>query len=205
MLQMQQSRTFKVRIRSNATRSSYTNNHASDKWSHGKTHGRVRYVADENADNEGTNEFVDSVFTVEDQGNSEVFYVTPALRVPVTLHGVDMDMEVDTGATVSVMNYTVYNKHFKHLPLESVERKLHAYSGIELDIAGQIKVHVNYNGQEATLPIVVIKADRYAPPLLGRDWLKVIKLDWHKMFSSGKYCINTEGVEELKAKYADIF
>ncbi len=50
----------------------------------------------------------------------------------MNLHGVKLEMEVDTGATVSVMNKNVYDKHFSHIKLDPVERKLHAYSGTEL-------------------------------------------------------------------------
>lgn len=57
--------------------------------------------------------------------------------------------------------------YLSHLPLQPASRKLHAYAVTPLDIAGQIVVHVKYNEQEADLPIIVIRADRYAPPLLG--------------------------------------
>ena len=104
-------------------------------------------------------------------------------------------MEVDTGRTVSVMNITEYNRHFKNITLQPIERRVHAYSGTQLDIAGQIKVHVNYNSQEATLPILVINADTYTPPVFRRDWLSVIKLDWHTLFATGQYSIPTGGVD----------
>ncbi len=65
---------------------------------------------------------------------------------------------------------------------------------------------VKYKDQEVTLPIIVINADRYAPPLLGRDWLNIIRLDWSKLFASGpQYSIATDGIENLKMKYADLF
>lgn len=56
-------------------------------------------------------------------------------------------MEVDTGASVSIMNTLVYNEHFKHIKLIPVERKLHAYTGAQLDIAGKTDVNVTYEEQ----------------------------------------------------------
>lgn len=164
------------------------------KFKHKNTsRGQVRYV---NQDDE----FVDSVFTVDAHSQEH-----KAIKIPIKLENTKIEMELDTGASVSVMNVTVYNTHFKHIKLIPVERKLHAYTGAQLDIAGKIEVNVDYEGQKALLPIFVINADKYAPPLLGRDWLHVIKLDWHQLLPSGQYTIRADSVEKLKDKYSDIF
>lgn len=39
---------------------------------------------------------------------------------------------------------------------------------------------VEYNGQTATLPLIVVKGE--GPSLLGRNWLGALKLDWHDIF-----------------------
>ena len=36
-------------------------------------------------------------------------------------------------------------------------------------IVGQIQIDVDYNGQRVTLPLLVVRAERYTPPLLGRS------------------------------------
>ena len=41
-------------------------------------------------------------------------------------------------------------------------------------------VGVKYGDQTVTLPLLVIKGE--GPSLLGRNWLDVLKLDWHEIF-----------------------
>ena len=179
---------------------------------HGKLQprGRVRYLAED----DGTpvsDQFVDSVFTV---GGDDIFdeetvnalkSSVPALKVPVIIQNVPMEMEVDTGVVVSIMNFEVYERHFRDIKMKPVRRKLYAYSGTPLPVEGQITVQVKCNGQTETLPIVVVQADKYAPPLFGRDWLSGIRLDWPQLFATGQYSINVDLVEDLKERYHDVF
>ena len=83
--------------------------------------------------------------------------------------------------------------------------KLHGYSGSSLVVAGEISVKVKYNVQECQLPMLVVKADKEAPPLFGRSWLQGIKLDWPAIFSQRVHVIKLDMIKELQSKYADIF
>ena len=69
----------------------------------------------------------------------------PAVKVSVRIEGVDLQMEVDTGAAASIINYTDYARYFKYLALRPVNKTFHAYTGSPLDIAGQILVDEKYN------------------------------------------------------------
>ncbi|XP_042625658.1 uncharacterized protein K02A2.6-like [Cyprinus carpio] len=53
---------------------------------------------------------------------------------------------------------------------------LKTYTGEPLAPEGVIKVQVRLNKQCADLPLYVVKVD--APALFGREWLRVIKLNW---------------------------
>ena len=77
-------------------------------------------------------------------------------------------MEVDTGAAASIMNYMDYARYFKYLALRPVNKTFHTNTGTPLDIAGQILVDVEYNDQQLTLPLLIVRAKTYASPLLGR-------------------------------------
>ena len=121
--------------------------------------------------------------------------------VPVVIKGVALEMELDTGAAVSI----VYLKYFCHIPLSTTTRQLHVYSGSPLVVAGEITVKVKYNTRECQLPMLVVKAEKQAPPLFGRSWLRVIKLDWPSIFSQGTHVVKLDMVKELQSKYADIF
>ena len=125
--------------------------------------------------------------------------------VPVVIEGVALEMELDTGAAVSIVSCVDYLKYFCHIPLSTTTRQLHVYSGSPLGVAGEITVKVKYNTQECQLPMLVVKADKQAPPLFGRSWLRVIKLDWPSIFSQGTHVVKLDMMKELQRKYADIF
>ncbi|XP_071944259.1 uncharacterized protein [Antedon mediterranea] len=128
---------------------------------------------------EGNDDFVDTMFCVGIKQDNSV----PPITVQMRVDDIDIDFEVDTGAAVSIISFDDYESKLSHLPLKSVKRTLHAYTGTKLDIAGEIKVTVNYRGQSNVLPLIVVRTQRRnSPPLLGRTWLEVIKLDWKSLF-----------------------
>ena len=134
----------------------------------------------------------------------------PAVKVPVRIEGADLHMEVDTGAAASIMNYTDYVRYFKYLALRPVNKTFHTYTGTPLDIAGQILVDVEYNDQQLTLPFLAVRAEKYAPSLLGWAWITKIRLDWKNLFSpsNGQFVVepdNDERIVRLKERYAEIF
>ena len=96
----------------------------------------------------------------------------------VTANGVELKMEVDTGASVSIISEYTYNKLRTHNmpPLQETTLKLRTYTGETLQIHGAIKVDVIYNDQTDTLPLLVMEGT--GPSLMERDWLTKIRLDW---------------------------
>ena len=126
------------------------------------------------------------------------------------IEGVDLQMEVDTGAAASIMNYTDYVRYFKYLALRPVNKTSHTNTGTPLDTAGQILVDVEYNDQQVTLPLLLVRAKKYASPLLGRAWMTKIRLDWKNLFSpsNGQFVVesdNDEPIVRLKERYAETF
>ena len=59
-------------------------------------------------------------------------------------------------------------------------------------------VHVKYKGQIASLPLLVVEGD--GPSLLGRSWLKAIKLDWQQI-----YWVRHSALEGVLQKYRSVF
>ena len=167
-------------------------------------------VSDDSAD-----EFLGSIFNLEEsqkQESQKSGLSAPAVKVPVLIEDVNFQMEVETGAAVSILNYSDYERHFKYLALKPVEKSFHAYAGTPLDVAGQILVDVVQNGQRATLPLLVMRAERYAPPLLGRSWMMKIRLDWANLFPStnGQFAVGQDtdsrvkGLKELQLKSSSL-
>ena len=93
----------------------------------------------------------------------------------------DVDMELDTGAAVSVMS----KESFLNLPGEKgklvpTKLKLRTYTGETVIPLGIGQVDVALGNQELKLPITVV--DGKVPTLMGRDWLQKLKLDWGRLF-----------------------
>ena len=161
----------------------------------------------------GEDQFFESIFNL-DVAQSSVSQTsgmaTPAVKVPVLIEDTEFLMEVDTGAAASILSYSDYERYFKYLALRPVQRTFHAYAGTPLDVGGQILVDVEHNGQRATLPLLVVRAESYAPPLLGRSWLTKIRLDWSTLFSPPISQVSVDQdndvrVERLKEQYREIF
>ena len=61
-----------------------------------------------------------------------------------------------------------------------------------------------------TLPFLIVRAEKYAPSLLGGAWMTRIRLDWKNLFlpSNGEFMVegdNDKRIERLKERYAEIF
>ena len=52
------------------------------------------------------------------------------ITVPVEIEGVSLELELDTGAAVSIVSYADYCKYFCHIPLSTTTKHLHVYSGL---------------------------------------------------------------------------
>ena len=105
--------------------------------------------------------------------------------VTVTIEYTDSQIKMDTGADASILSYADYERHFKYLTLRPENSLFHAYAGTPLGIAGQILVDVEHNSQRATLPLLFVCAEQYAPPLLGRSWM--LKVSIHLQLVSSRW------------------
>nr|XP_055071051.1 uncharacterized protein K02A2.6-like [Misgurnus anguillicaudatus] len=102
-----------------------------------------------------------------------------SIIVKPEVEGIPLEMELDTGAAVSLISTETYNKILKHLPLCSTDIVLRTYTGQALNPEGVIDVHVKMGKQTAVLPLYVVHGDY--PPLYGREWLRQIKLNWKEI------------------------
>ena len=110
-------------------------------------------------------------------------------------------MELDTGATVSVISESEWSQLFPGTnDLKPYTGKsLRGYSGHQLDITGQATVQVVYEQQKADLPLVVIAGTK-RPALFGRNWLAAIKLNWTELQK-----IQSNKLQDLLEKHAPLF
>lgn len=95
-----------------------------------------------------------------------------------------VNMEIDTGAAVSIISQELYDASFSHLPLEGAKVKLKTYTGENIPVLGQFTARVAYDDQKVTLPLIVVQGA--GPPLCGRNWLQTIRLDWKRIRRESK-------------------
>ena len=119
----------------------------------------------------------------EEVGEYSLYSITGtgkrAYTVKPKLNGVELEMEIDTGATLSLISEETYCKLWQahQTPtLETTDTNLRTYTGEKITALGKIKVEVAINSQLAELSLLVVKGN--GPSLLGVDWLEKLRLDW---------------------------
>ena len=104
---------------------------------------------------------------------------TRPYHVYVKLNGSPVRMEIDTGVSVSVVGEGIFKaiqRGEQPLELQKTSIRLRTYTGGEIPVRGSVRVPVEHNGQNQTLPLIVTEGE--GPSLIGRDWLATLRLDW---------------------------
>ena len=122
----------------------------------------------------------------------------PPLKVCVQLDECNIPMEIDTGASMSIMSEDTYRKIWPAKKLEVSNVKLQTYSKEPSPVVDARYVQVQYEGQSATLPLIVVKGN--GPTLLGRNWLGIIKINWCDIHYTPSI-----GLQNLLEKYDVMF
>ena len=103
------------------------------------------------------------------------------IMVSVELNGQKLDMEVDTGAAFSVISEATRQAVFSNQMLHPSELVLKTYTDECMKVKGTLNMRVKYGNQKQKLVLVVV--DGNGPSLLGRNWLKYLRLDWNNIFA----------------------
>ena len=117
------------------------------------------------------------------------------IMVPVKINSIPCKMELDTGASVTVIPEEMWEKEIVSVLVVECRVTLKSYFGHAIPVVGENTVHVQYQTQQVNLPIVVTKGEGLA--LMGRDWLSKLKLDWHQIS-------NVQQADPPKTKLEDI-
>ena len=105
--------------------------------------------------------------------------VQNGIFVPLRLEDKECTMQLDTGASKTVVPQSFFDKFCSHIPLQKTNTIMTTYTRESVVPEGKAEVKVTYEGKHYTLPLIVVKQGSCA--LLGRDWLEKIKLDWSKL------------------------
>ena len=123
------------------------------------------------------------------------------IRCEVLIEKQPITMEVDTGAEVSHISDDMRKQHFPNAKLNKTNVVLNTYTQETLPTLGELEVLVQYSTQSYRLRLVVVVGN--GPALLGQDWLKFLKLDWHQIYHVARK--DTKRLEPLLERYQGLF
>lgn len=122
--------------------------------------------------------------------------------VELEVNGKNIPMQVDTGSAVSLMSEKEATRQLGYLQCRPVQTTLRTYNGSTVPVKGCVDVTVMHDGNVYELPLLIAKSrgNSHMPTLLGRDWLRHVKLNWPKIAN-----VNTISEKELIESYNDVF
>ena len=120
------------------------------------------------------------------------------------LNDVHVQMELDTGASVSVLNQATYERISKNgalPPLQPPQVKLKSYTGEAIPVLGTTTLKARYKAKKCDVVVHVVSGD--GPNLWGRNWLTLfeVKLDSN--------CLNrvepSQALQTVLQKHSKVF
>ena len=114
------------------------------------------------------------------------------------MNGSPVRMELDTGASLSLLNKNTYEK-IPSLQLQPTDVQLKTYTGEVVQILGEAKVTVNYGEQMQQLVAYVVNGN--GPNLMGRDWISSLKVSIGNIHRLGR----SDKLSEILYKHENIF
>ena len=127
------------------------------------------------------------------------------MPVELTVNGATLSMEVDTGASVSLISENTFRSTWlakKRPPLQPSSARLYTYSGELIEVLGSISVTVHYKDHASKQQsLLVVSTD--GPSLLGRDWLHAITLDWKRL--NRVHHVHHTALQDVLDQYAGLF
>ena len=126
---------------------------------------------------------------------------TPPIKVPLVINDKLHEMELDTGAAVTIISEQTCKKLFPKAKLKGSSVLLKTYTGERLTVVGDLDVRVQYENQTKDLMVTVVAGD--GPSLLGRNWLQRLRLNWREIKAIRSHTVGS--LEYLLDKYSDVF
>ena len=133
---------------------------------------QTKYVEGATTDDVTTDSGEWGIFTV----HSKLETNHPSIMVELKINNEEVVVELDTGASLTIMSENTLKQKLPNIQLQSSEVILKTYSGEQLKVLGQAQVKVTYKAQEVSAPLIVVAGE--SPTLFGRNWLQLIQLDW---------------------------
>ena len=101
----------------------------------------------------------------ESEGEYSLYNITQKkgddpIYIDLTVNGIHVKMELDTGSGLTIINEQMYSKIAQPNQLNPLQKSdiiLKTYTGEKIDILGSTKVLACYQGREVVLPVHVVK------------------------------------------------
>ena len=94
----------------------------------------------------------------------------------IEINGQVLNMEIDTGAAVSIISKATHQKLFSEVPIKSASLCLRTYTGEHIPVVGEMVTQVKYGSQAKQLGLIVVQGE--GPSLFGCNWLEHFQLNW---------------------------
>lgn len=118
----------------------------------------------------------------------------------VSVQGVMLEFQIDSGSAVTAISELTYKQYFSNVPLTLTAKRLLSYTGDSISCIGITRLQFVYRESTHTLNVYVIRNG--GPPLLGRDFISLFKLELIPV----NYCEQNDPIiNELQDKYASVF
>lgn len=123
--------------------------------------------------------YVESGAVEESDDDGEVFSIRSVQGEPLTetvsIAGIELKFEIDSGSAVTAISEITYKKYFSHIPLSSTKKRLFSYTGGKIVCVGIAQLPVSYAGASHSLCVYVVREG--GPPILGRDFIAKFRLE----------------------------
>jgi hypothetical protein len=102
--------------------------------------------------------------------------------VDLLINGTMTRMELDTGASVSLIEESTYDEWGSEAPpIQATNTVLRSYTGSLIPILGKVDLQVGLPGSTDSKALTALVVKGKGPDLLGRYWLSTLKLDWREV------------------------
>ncbi|PIO55549.1 reverse transcriptase [Teladorsagia circumcincta] len=98
----------------------------------------------------------------------------PAMMLPITVNGSRVDFELDTGASVSIIDEATWQKIGKP-EIKPTKLEATAYNKSPISFVGRCVVKLQFEGRVENMEVYVLRTAGH--PLCGRDMIRKLKID----------------------------
>ena len=118
----------------------------------------------------------------------------------VRVQGLPMKFQIDSGSAVTAISESTYLENFHVVKLFKSCKRLLTYNGSSIKYIGIAKLRFTYMNKTHTLNVYVIRNG--GPPILGRDFISIFKLEMLPL----NYCSKAANISELlQSQYPSVF